>query len=130
MSEVEKPGCPECAGEFELPGVVDRRRFIRVVGGQTAGLLALGGLSGSARAAAPPARKKPGEDLVRELYSGLSAAQKKRVVLAWDHKRPGGRPTRLGMYNAPIGGVKIGSVYTKAQQDLLGRIIKSICSGE
>jgi hypothetical protein len=143
MSDIERTSCPECAGEFDpnTPEVgleVDRRGFIRVVGGTTAALAAGAALGGAgdvipatARAAAPPVRKpKPAEDLIRELYTGLSEAQKKRVVRAWNYTGRGRRPVRLGMYNSPIEGVRIDGVYTRAQTELIERIVKSICSGD
>jgi hypothetical protein len=130
MSEKERPLCPECAGEGPE---VDRRDFIRVAGG-TAAAVALAGVSAPvpARAAGPARPRKPAEDLVRELYASLSADQKKQVVRPWDYagRRKGGRPLRLGMYNGPIEGVRIGSVYTRKQQELLERILKAISSGE
>jgi hypothetical protein len=131
MSELERPNCPECAGEFDLSvPEVDRRNFIRVVGGGTAAALAgaaLGGaaLPGVARAAAPFVRKpKPAEDLIKELFSGLSDAQKRRAVRSWDNR------ARLGMFNNPIEGIRIESVYTPAQTELIERIVKSMCSGD
>ncbi len=139
MSNVEKPQCPECAGEFDLSvPEVDRRNFLRVVGGTTA-VLAGAALTdanlvpATARAAAPLVRKpKPAEDLVRELFSGMSEGQKKRVVRPWNHGAgPGRIAARLGMYNAPIErGVTIANVYTPAQQELIERIVKAMCSGD
>jgi hypothetical protein len=111
---------------------VDRRNFIRVVGG-TGAALAVGGVVGTAavQGAAAPARKpKPAEELVKELHSSLSDRQKKRVVLDWDDKGRGGRPLRLGMYNGPIKGIRIGRVYSKKQQELIVRILKAISSGD
>jgi hypothetical protein len=57
----------------------------------------------------------------------MSAEQKKELVLPWEHG--GANPTRLGMYNSPIM-KKTVSNYTKAQQDLIQRIVKAICNGE
>ena len=67
--------------------------------------------------------EKPAEALIKELFAGLAAEQKKAVVHTWDDKR------RLGMYNAPIG-AKIGKVYTQAQRDLLAQILRAIASDE
>jgi len=132
MSEKGQPFCPECAGETFRPAGVDRRDFIRVVGG-TAAAVALGGAAGPAplKAAGPPRPRKPAEDLVRELYESLTPDQKKQVVRPWDYAGRGrGRPLRLGMYNSPIEGVRVGSVYTRTQQELIERTLKAICSGE
>ncbi|HXG11375.1 MAG TPA: DUF3500 domain-containing protein [Gemmataceae bacterium] len=125
----DQPYCPECA-DLEQDEALDRREFIRVVGGQAAALVALGG----AAAAAPKARAsdrpaKPAEAMIRELYASLSSEQKAEAVLPWDHGAAKGIPTRLGMYNRPIG-KRIGEVYTKPQQELLERILKAICSDE
>jgi hypothetical protein len=137
MSENARPYCPECDQPDE-PAELDRRHFIRVVGGQTAALTLAGLAGGAALARAdettpksddkPP---KPAEALVKELYAGLSDDQKKELVLPWDHvARDGrGRLTRLRMYNSPIGRV-IGVTYTKPQQELIERILKAISSGE
>jgi hypothetical protein len=79
----------------------------------------------TARAVAPPARKpKPAEDLIRELFSGLTDAQKARVV------KPFNNSARLGMYNDALGGVRISAVYTPAQTELIERIVKAISSGD
>ena len=73
MSEDATPFCPECADGPDQPEVVDRRNFIRVVGGSTVGMLAAGGLApavladGARFTTATPATRvrKPAEDLVR-----------------------------------------------------------------
>ena len=69
---------------------------------------------------------------MRELFQGLSEEQRRQVVLPWNH---GGEnnatPTRKRMYNAPIfANRNIGAVYTRAQQELNQRIIRSICSDD
>jgi len=133
MAEIESPYCPECdeAFDFPEPQPVDRRDFIRgVVAGGAVALTA-----GVGRADEPAEAKvrqpRPAEDLVRELFAGLDDAQKKRVVLGYDHGADkGGRPTRKGMYNQAINNVRIKDVYTKAQQDLIERIVKAMSSGE
>jgi len=124
MSELQKPECPECAGEFEAD--VDRRAFLQVVGG-TAAALTVGGAA--VQAAVAP---RPAENLVRELFSTLTDAQKSRVLKPFDYRgRAGaGTPYRLRMYNAPIENITLASVYTRAQQDLVNRIVRSMASGE
>lgn len=133
---VENP-CPECS--FGPDQEMARRDFFRIAAYSAA--LATG--AGAAlRADSPPvkvappvkpvAKAKPAEDLIRELFSGMDAEQKKKVALAYDHGANGGKalPTRLGMYNGPIQAKKIGDVYTKNQQELVDRIFKSITSGD
>lgn len=132
MAEIESPYCPECddAFDFPEPPPVHRRAFLRTAGA----IAAAAGLSGVAAAREEPKQEKkvrPAEELIRELFSTLDEAQKKRVVLPFDHAAgKGKRATRLGMYNAPIQGVRIGDVYSKAQQDLLDRIVKAMSSGD
>ncbi|HUR39424.1 MAG TPA: DUF3500 domain-containing protein, partial [Planctomycetota bacterium] len=55
--------------------------------------------------------------------SGLDADQKRAVVL------PADAPERMKIFNAALG-KKIGEVYTKPQQELLGRILRALSSGE
>src|SRR5262245_57828698 len=135
MAEIESPYCPECdeAFDFPEPQPVDRRDFIRGVVGGTAAAVALTAGVGRADEAdkAKVRQPRPAEDLVRELFAGLDDAQKKRVVLDFDHGADkGGRPTRLGMYNQAINNIKLKDVYTKPQQELIERIVKSMCAGE
>jgi len=130
MAEIESPYCPECDEAFNFPeATVDRRSFIRALGGAAA--LALGA-PGLTRAEDPVTRKpRPAEALVRELHASLTEAQKKRVILDYDHGAgKNRRPTRLGMYNAPIQNIRIKDVYTKPQQELIERIVKAMCSGD
>lgn len=131
MSENLNPVCPECGDSVERPEAFDRRNFIRVVSAGAAAITA--GLGALPRLAAEETKKferpeKPAEALVKELFSTLSAEQKKQVVLPYDHKT-GGSLTRRGMYNAAIQG-KIGTVYDKKQQELVERILKAMSSGE
>ena len=129
MSTNETPICPECTE----PAMVDRRDFMRVVGGSAA--LIAGGVTTHAAsaqnpapapnpAAAQPAKApRPAEALIRELHAGLSADQKQRLVLPWNSTN------RQRMYNAPMN-VRISAVYTRPQQELLQRIMRAISSGE
>lgn len=133
MSEHAKPNCPECDGTFDLPEVVDRRNFIRVLGGGAAAALAAG--TGLPRALADTEKTKasavvkPAEELVKELFASMDSDQKKLLVLPWDHGADKGTPTRLRMFNAAIG-KKVGDAYTKVQQELVGKILRAICSDE
>jgi len=136
MAVIESPYCPECddAFNFPEPPPVDRRNFLRVVGGAAAAV-ALGavGVAGRVVAEEPKTEKKtrPAEDLVKELFSNLDADQKKSVLLPYDHGlTQNSRPTRLGMYNEPIGKIRIDKVYTKAQQELIEKIVKAMSSGD
>src|SRR5262245_23072263 len=133
MAEIESPYCPECDDAFDFPEPlpVNRRSFLRAVGGAAA-VVAAGGLAGRVDgAAAPPRKPRPAEELIKELYSGLTAAQKKKVALPYDHgKARNRRPTRLGMYNEAINKVRIEDVYTKAQTELIDRIVKAMSSGD
>jgi hypothetical protein len=109
----------------------DRRAFLRVAGLGTASLLGLRGLPATAaEEKAKPAERttKPAEDLVRELYATFSDDQKKTLVLPYDHGR--GTPSRLRMYNSPFNNQAIGRAYTKPQQELIERILKSMCADE
>lgn len=126
MHELNEPQCPECQ---EPDGAaLDRRAFIRVAGG-VAALAATSGSLASARAARLE-KAKAAEVLIQELHANLSAEQKQKVVLAFDHAAKGGKPARLGMYNGPAMNQKIGQVYSKAQQELIEKILKSMVSGE
>src|SRR5262249_38917200 len=61
----------------------------------------------------------------------LKDEQKKDAVMAWDAGGGGqALPFRLRMYNTPVGGKCIGQVYTKPQQELITRILRSVSSGE
>jgi hypothetical protein len=137
MQDNVKPFCPECEEQLEQPEALDRRDFIRVVGGGAVALTALGGipvaLSGARAADAPAAKRpvKPAEALVKELYASLTPEQKQDVVLAWDHGSNSGKntPTRKRMYNRAIGKT-IGETYTPAQQELIDHILRAIASDE
>jgi hypothetical protein len=140
MSEQAKR-CPECDELVEQDTSIDRRNFIRVIGESAASLLAVGGIAAAApslladeparpqQPAARPAR--PAEDMIRELYRGLTDDQRRQVVRPWNHGAAEGRgtPTRMGMYNRPIGR-RIGDVYTPAQRELNQRILRSIAADE
>ena len=133
MVEQSKTACPECASSEVPSSGLHRRDFIRVI---SAGTAALAGVSaglgrGRVRGEEAKAAAKASEDLVRELYSTLTPDQKKELVLPWNHTQPGKTMlTRMGMYNAPIGDKHIGDHYTKPQQELVERILKSLSSGD
>lgn len=123
MQQNPSPSCPECDGP-------DRRDFLRT--------LALGGAAltaGSTSLLLPASAaddKKPmprvtnsvAEDLVKELYAGLSDKQKKAVVKPWSH------PKRKSVNPNHALDKTIGSVYTKEQQDLVQKIVRAIASDD
>jgi len=80
-------------------------------------------------AAANSAPAQPAESLIKELYASLSAEQRSQNVYAYNQKTDGAL-TRHGMYNAPYGGKKIGEQYSKAQQELIDRILKAMTRDE
>jgi hypothetical protein len=135
MSSRESSSCPECAESFDQPVAIDRRNFIRVVGGCAATTLLTGGTAAltPGRAAAnltlplqqavQPKTPHPAEALIRELHAGLTADQRQRLTLPWNN------PNRTRIYNAPMN-VRIGQVYTRPQQELLDRIVRAISSGD
>ena len=82
------------------------------------------------RGAARIEKAKVAEGLIQELHASLTDAQKKNVLLPFDHGAKGGTPTRLGMYNSALLDQKIGTVYTKGQQELIEKILRSMVSGE
>jgi hypothetical protein len=127
--------CPECEQPSSQPAGFDRRQFIRMVGGGVAAIAASQSVltAGVCRANPEAARTaKPAEALIRELYTSLDADQKAQLVLPWNHgaENGAGIPTRMRMYNGPINGKRIGEAYTKPQQELNERILRSICSDD
>ncbi|HLY76059.1 MAG TPA: DUF3500 domain-containing protein [Planctomycetota bacterium] len=98
-----------------------RRGFLRAAGAGAAALAI--SRYGMARVQEAKAVDRTAEDLIRELYTGLSAQQKSAVILPLDAAE------RLGFHNKALGR-KIGEVYTQSQQDLLGRILRALSSGE
>jgi hypothetical protein len=124
--------CPECDDGRDHPQARSRRDFMRAMGGTMAlvsgtalSTKLLVGQEGSA-----PRKARPAEELIKELYSSLSESQRAELVYPWEHGQSGGAPTRLGTFNAPVFGKKIGEAYTKPQQELVKQILKSILSGD
>jgi len=133
MSEQPKVSCPDCEA---LEGV-DRRSFFTMVGGTAvtlAGLQAVPQILSAQQPPQPgqPARAKPAEALIRELYQGMTEEQRRRLVAPWNHGGNGNAtPTRKRMYNTAIPGFpNIGDGYTRTQQELNQRILRAICSDE
>jgi hypothetical protein len=132
MIEQQKVECPDC-------DTLGRRDFLTLMGGTAvtlAGLefvpqLAAAQPATAQPAAAQPARSKPAESLIRELYESLTEAQRRQVVMPFDHRIGNSQtPARLGMYNASINANNIGTVYTAAQKELNQRILRAICADE
>lgn len=117
----ENEYCPECLEP------VDRRDFLRVVGGGAAAVAVAGTLapiaSAQHRIPLPPRAPRPAEALCRELFDSLTADQRRQLVLPWDS------PNRLRTYNAAMN-VRIGQAYTAPQRELLERIMRAISSGD
>src|SRR5688572_30618040 len=120
MKDEIRPDCPECS--------LDRRDFVRTLAVGGAALAAGGALAPRAvageRAPMPRVVNTVAEDLVKELYAGLSAEQKKAVVKPWNDAR------RLSVNPNRAMDKKIGAVYTKPQQELVERIVKAIASDD
>jgi hypothetical protein len=135
MNEHLDERCPECGEPVQLAArtasvpVLNRRGFIRAVGGAV-GLATTGGLVRAADEPASQRTAKPAESLIHELYAGLSETQKKTLVLPMDHGSNRGTPTRLGMYNSPIQNQTLGDNYTKAQQELIEKILRAILADD
>src|SRR5262245_13586761 len=133
MTTREDVMCPECAADAEPLEAIDRRNFIRVVGGCAATALVSGGAVSLTPAPAaarallqqqytPPA-PHPAEALVRELHAGRTADQRRQLVLPWNS------PNRLRTYNAAMN-ARIGQAYTRPQQEMVTRIMRAISSGD
>ena len=88
MNEPMEPSCPECQGPVDAMPTLDRRNFIRVVGGSVAALAA-GTRTLPAADQAPQKAAKPAEALLQELFAGLNDEQKKSIVLPFDHGKNG-----------------------------------------
>lgn len=130
--------CPECDALAPADDGLSRRVFMKAVGGTAVTLVGLQAVprvvshafGDPPATSAQPAEPKPAEALIRELFSGMSAAQKRDAVFAWNHGATATQPAaRLRFYNAAMGR-QIGQVYTPAQQQLVERILRSIASDD
>jgi hypothetical protein len=132
MTENQKPACPDC--ELDQDGL-DRRAFFGATAVTLVGLQAVPSMSRVLAQDAPPAapaarQAKPAEAMIRELFSGLSDEQKRRVVYPYDHRMGNQTLTRHRMFNSAIfADHNIGLAYTPAQRELTERILRSITSG-
>ena len=127
MSENREPNCPECDG-------VDRRELLRYVSiapvaaaiGASVLRPATAFAAASPELAPMPREWKPGpaEALVKELFSGMSDDQKKKVCRPYDNK------DRLTCNPNHALDKPIGEVYTKTQQELIEKILRAMSSGD
>jgi len=117
MAKTSKRACPEC-GDTVPAEPIDRRAFLRVAGAGAAALAA-----SRIPSWGQDTSNKTAEELIKELYGSMTDDQKQHVV------GPINAPERMKIYNAALG-KKIGDAYTKPQQELVGRILRSIASGE
>jgi len=138
MAKIESPYCPECddAFDFPAPPSIDRRNFLRAtaVGAATlaTGATALADTKKTDNVE-PKRKDREAETLIKELFSGLKDEQKKKVVFDYDHKDKGQKYlTRKRMFNAPVFGNthRLVDTYSKAQQELVEKIAKSLSSGD
>jgi hypothetical protein len=124
MSEIAKEGIQRNDG-------IDRRHFLRFLGGSATALAA--GEAAPRLLADPPElvrETSPAEALVQEFFAGLSAEQRRQLVLPWNHGGEGGQPpTRLRLTDRPINR-RIGEVLSRPQQELGERILRALCAGE
>jgi hypothetical protein len=124
--------CPEC--DAAAAPEISRRDFFRVTGGLTAGALACDLAPALAQNPKPPATAlapPTAEALVRELHTGLNDWQRRHVIYPWNHLGSDGSriPVRLRTYNTCIGKA-IGETYTRAQREVIERILRSMTSGD
>jgi hypothetical protein len=71
----------------------------------------------------------PAEALIKELFTGLKDDQKKAVAKAYDTSKAGALVRRVVNPNRALD-QQIGKVYTKAQIELLEKIVKSLSNGD
>lgn len=115
--------CPDC--NFLEDATIARRDFLKLTGA-TAAAAAL-----APAALAKPAKAKPAETILKELFASLTKEQKATIARPFDEGAGKGKvPTRLGMYNRALHNAKIGSIYTKPQQELVERALRAICSDD
>jgi hypothetical protein len=123
MKNFPTPPCPECDD-------LDRRGFIRALAFGGAALAAgpasglVPGVLGEEPKPMPRVVNAVAEDLVKELYAGLSDEQKKAVVKPWDHA------ARRSVNPNKALDKTIGSVYSKPQQELIERIVRALAADD
>src|SRR5262245_8496714 len=128
MNEAKQARCPECDGDGVPQPALDRRGFVRVLGGTA--LLAAAGVPTLLRAGDDAKKPIPAEAMIHELAATINEPQKTAILLPFDHGPKNGIPTRLGMYNSPVMNKKICDVYTKTQKELIERTLRSLLNGD
>ncbi len=116
MAKAKNRVCPEC-GDKVPAEPKGRRDFLKTLGAGAAAL---------ALARVPAWSQEAGattEALIKELYGSISDDQKKLVIAPFEDAG------RLKIYNAALG-KKIGDAYTKPQQELVQKILRSLASDE
>jgi hypothetical protein len=136
MLENPEIPCPDCEETPTTQQGVDRRDFIRVVGG-TAAAMAVGGAAAPellgnfpTQRAWPRRGPKPAEALIQELFQSMTEDQKRMVVFPWNHGATQAQlPIRLRFFNRAYGRT-IREVYNDRQRDLVQRILRAISADE
>ncbi len=111
----------ECS---ECPESVGRRGFVKTVGAAAVAAGTAGLFMPSGSTAGPKKKVAPAEETVKELYESLSDSQRKQVAFGFGHQLR----TRINP-NWAITGPEIDSdFYSKAQQELIDRIVRGVTS--
>jgi len=139
MMKPDVLACPECETVDESAAAVSRRSFIHKVGVAGLAMVAAPKLPGALAQTAQPQNAAtladikpptPTEELVRELHAGLSNEQKRLVMFPWNHGASAtAPPLRHRIYNAAQGR-RVGQVYTRPQQELVSRIVRSMTADD
>jgi hypothetical protein len=122
MNETREASCPECEG-------IDRRDLLRFVSiapvAVAAGATLTPRRAGAEELPMPREYKpSPAEELVKELYAGMSDEQKKMACLPFDDAR------RLSVNPNHALKEPIGKVYDNKQQELIERIVRALSAGD
>ena len=118
--------CPECDEGLDLPPMRSRRDFLRAIGSAAA----VAAVASTSIAEEKKSEPKPAEGMIRELYATLNPDQKKELVLPFDQTAENGKPMRMQTFNRAVGDKRIADVYTKPQQELVQRIVKSMLADD
>lgn len=105
------------------PSPVDRRAFVKTLGGASV-LAALNGGSLSAGLFSGPSPSSAAETAVTELYGTLSEAQQKQICFGFNHKLRKKINANWSITKPTIGS----DFYTDKQRKLVNRIVKGITS--